>query len=89
MRREELYLRDIVEAANHIAGFIAGLDPPGFGLFRGTGNETPKRQRRMIWRVRCLSPKYPKYRLPRPRPLGSALKVREMHRLPVFNIQNI
>jgi uncharacterized protein with HEPN domain len=30
MRREELYLRDIVEAANHIAGFIAGLDPPGF-----------------------------------------------------------
>jgi uncharacterized protein with HEPN domain len=30
MRREELYLRDIAEAANHIAGFIAGLDPPGF-----------------------------------------------------------
>ena len=30
MRREELYLRDIVEAANHIAGFIAGLDPMSF-----------------------------------------------------------
>jgi uncharacterized protein with HEPN domain len=30
MRREELYLRDIVEAADHIAGFIAGFDPPGF-----------------------------------------------------------
>jgi uncharacterized protein with HEPN domain len=30
MRREELYLRDIVEAANHIAGFIAGLDRAGF-----------------------------------------------------------
>ena len=30
MRREELYLRDIVEAANHIAGFIAGFDPPAF-----------------------------------------------------------
>jgi uncharacterized protein with HEPN domain len=30
MRREELYLRDIVEAANHIAGFIAELDPSGF-----------------------------------------------------------
>ena len=30
MRREEIYLRDIVEAANHIAGFIAGFDPPGF-----------------------------------------------------------
>ena len=26
MRREELYLRDIVEAAGHIAVFIAGLD---------------------------------------------------------------
>jgi uncharacterized protein with HEPN domain len=25
MRREELYLRDIVEAADHIAAFIAGL----------------------------------------------------------------
>ena len=25
MRREELYLRDILEAADHIAGFIAGL----------------------------------------------------------------
>jgi uncharacterized protein with HEPN domain len=30
MRREELYLCDIVESANHIAGFIAGLDRPGF-----------------------------------------------------------
>jgi len=30
MRREELYPRDIVDAANHIAGFIAGLDPSGF-----------------------------------------------------------
>jgi uncharacterized protein with HEPN domain len=30
MRREELYLRDIVEAANHIAGFSAGLDRAGF-----------------------------------------------------------
>ncbi len=26
MRREELYLRDIVEAAGHIADFIAGLE---------------------------------------------------------------
>ena len=26
MRREELYLRDIVEAADHIAGFVSGLD---------------------------------------------------------------
>lgn len=26
MRREELYLRDIVEAAGHIASFVAGLD---------------------------------------------------------------
>lgn len=31
MRREELYLRDIPEAAGHIADFIAGLD---FALFR-------------------------------------------------------
>ena len=30
MRREELYLRDIVEAADHIAGFVAGLDYPSF-----------------------------------------------------------
>ena len=30
MRREELYLRDMVEAADHIAGFIAGLDSAGF-----------------------------------------------------------
>jgi uncharacterized protein with HEPN domain len=30
MRREELYLSDIVEAANHIAGFIAGMDSSGF-----------------------------------------------------------
>jgi uncharacterized protein with HEPN domain len=30
MRREELYLRDMVEAADHIAGFIAGLDSQGF-----------------------------------------------------------
>jgi uncharacterized protein with HEPN domain len=30
MRREDLYLRDIVEAADHIAGFIAGLDVSSF-----------------------------------------------------------
>lgn len=30
MRREHLYLRDIVEAADHIAQFIAGLDRSGF-----------------------------------------------------------
>ncbi len=30
MRREELYLRDIVEAAGHIAGFIHGLEYSGF-----------------------------------------------------------
>src|SRR5438132_132450 len=30
MRREELYLRDIVEAANHIEQFITGLDRLGF-----------------------------------------------------------
>ncbi len=30
MRRDELYLNDIVEAANHIASFIAGAD---FGVF--------------------------------------------------------
>ena len=30
MRREELYLRDIVEAADHIADFIAGLEFPSF-----------------------------------------------------------
>jgi len=30
MRREELYLRDIVEAAGHIAGFIQGMDHSGF-----------------------------------------------------------
>jgi len=28
MRREELYPRDTVEAAGHIAGFVAGLDCP-------------------------------------------------------------
>jgi uncharacterized protein with HEPN domain len=26
MRREELYLRDIVEAADHVANFLAGVD---------------------------------------------------------------
>jgi len=26
MRREELYLRDIVEAIDHIGEFVAGLD---------------------------------------------------------------
>src|ERR1035441_5636165 len=30
MRREELYLRDIVEAAEHIADFITGLDSSSF-----------------------------------------------------------
>jgi len=30
MRREELFLRDIVEAADHIAEFIRGLDRSGF-----------------------------------------------------------
>ncbi len=30
MRREELFLRDIVEAADHIGQFIAGLDRLGF-----------------------------------------------------------
>jgi len=30
MRREYLYLRDIVEAADHIAQFIAGLSRSGF-----------------------------------------------------------
>ena len=30
MRREELYLRDIVEAADHIAQFIAKSGPSGF-----------------------------------------------------------
>ena len=30
MRREELYLRDIVEAADHIEQFIAGLDRSHF-----------------------------------------------------------
>jgi uncharacterized protein with HEPN domain len=30
MRREELYLRDIVEAADHITAFTAGLDFAGF-----------------------------------------------------------
>jgi uncharacterized protein with HEPN domain len=30
MRREELYLRDIVEAANHIANFIAALEFSSF-----------------------------------------------------------
>ncbi len=30
MRRDELYLRDIVEAADHIAQFVAGLELSGF-----------------------------------------------------------
>ena len=30
MRREELFLRDLVEAADHIAQFITGLDRSGF-----------------------------------------------------------
>src|ERR1700694_3423788 len=30
MRREELYLRDIVEASRYIAQFVAGLDRAGF-----------------------------------------------------------
>lgn len=30
MRREELYLRDIVEAASHVADFIAGLEFSSF-----------------------------------------------------------
>ena len=30
MRREELYLRDIIEAADHIAQFIAGFERAGF-----------------------------------------------------------
>ena|SRR3989338_557603 len=30
MRREELFLRDLVEAADHIAPFITGLDRSGF-----------------------------------------------------------
>jgi uncharacterized protein with HEPN domain len=30
MRREELYLRDIVEASGYIAQFVSGLDRPGF-----------------------------------------------------------
>jgi uncharacterized protein with HEPN domain len=30
MRREELYLRDIVEASRYIAQFVAGLDRSGF-----------------------------------------------------------
>jgi len=30
MRRDELYLRDIVEAAAHISGFIEGLDLASF-----------------------------------------------------------
>jgi uncharacterized protein with HEPN domain len=30
MRREELYLRDIVEAIGHLTQFIAGLDRLGF-----------------------------------------------------------
>ena len=30
MRREELFLRDIVESADHIAQFITGLDRSGF-----------------------------------------------------------
>ena len=30
MRREELYLHDMLEAADHIAGFVAGLGFPAF-----------------------------------------------------------
>jgi uncharacterized protein with HEPN domain len=30
MRREELYLRDIVEAADHIQQFLTGVDRSGF-----------------------------------------------------------
>jgi uncharacterized protein with HEPN domain len=30
MRRDVLYLTDIVEAADHIAGFVAGIDFEGF-----------------------------------------------------------
>jgi hypothetical protein len=30
MRREELFLRDMVESADHIAQFITGLDRAGF-----------------------------------------------------------
>jgi uncharacterized protein with HEPN domain len=30
MRSEELYLRDIIEAAEEIGGFIAGLDRQAF-----------------------------------------------------------
>ncbi|MCX6026853.1 MAG: DUF86 domain-containing protein [Chloroflexi bacterium] len=30
MRREELYLRDIIEAADHIVQFIGGFDRAGF-----------------------------------------------------------
>jgi len=30
MRREDLYLNDIIEAADHIAGFIAGADFEAF-----------------------------------------------------------
>ena len=30
MRREELYLRDIVEAADHVARFLTGVDFPAF-----------------------------------------------------------
>ena len=34
MRRDELYLRDIVEAADHIAAFIVGVS---FGVFAQSG----------------------------------------------------
>ena len=30
MRREELYLRDIIEAADHITAFLANADFPAF-----------------------------------------------------------
>jgi uncharacterized protein with HEPN domain len=33
MRRDDLYLRNIVEAADHIAGFIAGIE---FSTFEKT-----------------------------------------------------
>ena len=39
MRREELYMSDIVEAAEHIADFIAGLDSSSF--HRIFGEELP------------------------------------------------
>jgi hypothetical protein len=46
MRREELYLRDIVEAADHIAGFIAGLAGPLRSLKLAVGPWVSYRVRR-------------------------------------------